>query len=131
MVAPMGMAVRLGAVGRSTLGCLAWLLCQPLLSDHMKLMGVDPFGLSWWGSSRSATRGLVGKPVVRRPRLRSDSYDKYMSWTELLTYTMVQQDNSAPFGNLLVSLAKNAPSIEIGEHLAVDKLIWIGYRWSQ
>ena len=92
----------------------------------MELMGVDPFGSSWWGPSWSATRGLVGKPVVRRPRLRSDSYDKYMSWTELLMYTMERQDDSAPFVDLLVSLANNAPSIEFGEQLAVEKLIWIG-----
>ena len=45
-------------------------------------------------------------------------------------YTMERQDDSMPFGDLLVSLAKNAPSIKIGEPLVADKLIWIGYRWS-
>ena len=85
-----------------------------VVSDCVELMGVDPFGSSWWGSSWSATRGLVGKPLVRWPGLRSDSYDKYMSWTRLLTYTMELQDESAPFVDLLVSLARNAPSIEVG-----------------
>lgn len=74
---------------------------------------------------------MPGKPFARRPRLRSDSYDKYMSWTELLTYTMEQHDDSSPLGDFVVSLAKNAPSMEIGEPLAADKIKWLGYRWSR
>lgn len=78
---------------------------------------------------------MPGKPFARRPRLRSDSYDKYMSWTELLTYTMERHDDSSPLGDFVslakVSLAKNAPSMEMGEQLAADKLKRMGYRWSR
>lgn len=70
------------------------------------------------------------KPFARRSRLRSNLYDKYMSWTELLTYTMEQHDDSSPLGDFVVSLAKNAPSMEMGERLAADKLKRMGCRWS-
>ena len=53
-----------------------------------------------------------------------------MSWTELLTYTMERHDDSPPCSDLVVSLAKNAPAIEMGERLAADKLIRTGRRSS-
>ena len=53
-----------------------------------------------------------------------------MSWTELLTYTMERHDDSPPCGDLVVSLAKYAPSIDMGERLAADKLIRTGRRSS-
>lgn len=71
---------------------------------------------------------MPGKPFARRPRLRSNLYDKYMSWTELLTYTMERHDDSSPLGDFVVSLAKNAPSMEMGKRLAADKLKRMGCR---
>ena len=45
-----------------------------------------------------------------------------MSWTELLTYTIERHDDSTPLGDFVMSLAKNAPSMEMGKWLAADKL---------
>ena len=69
------------------------------------------------------------KVFARRPRLRSDLYDRYMSWTELLTCTMERHDDSMSCGDFVMSLAKNAPSKEMGELLAGKKFDWIGCRW--
>ena len=46
-------------------------------------------------------------------------------------YNMERHDDSTLRGDFVVSLAKNAPSMEMGEHLAADKLKRMGCRWSR
>ncbi len=58
----------------------------------------------------------------RRPRFSRDSYNRYIFLTELLTYTMERQDIAVPLREGVLSLARNAPSIAIGEQLAADRL---------
>ena len=55
-----------------------------------------------------------------------------MSLTDLLTYTMLWHDAVPPLGNLVASVAKNAPSILMGERLAAsDRLMLIGWSSSR
>lgn len=62
---------------------------------------------------------MFGKSFVRRLRLRSDSYDKYMSWIELFTYIMERRDDFSFLGDFVslvkVSLVKNVFLMEMGE----------------
>ena len=53
-----------------------------------------------------------------------------MAWTELLTYTRERQDITSLQWGSVESLAKNAPSMAIGERLAADRLRWSGCRTS-
>jgi hypothetical protein len=45
-----------------------------------------------------------------------------MAWTELLTYTIEWHDITLPLWGVVVIFAKNAPSMEIGERFAADRL---------
>lgn len=54
-----------------------------------------------------------------------------MARTELLTYTMERQDVTRPPLQVIESLAKNAPSMVIGERLAADRLRLTGRRLSR
>lgn len=54
-----------------------------------------------------------------------------MSRTELLTYTIERQVVSVPSRGAAVSLAKNAPSIAMGERLAAERLRLTGRRSSR
>ena len=54
-----------------------------------------------------------------------------MARTELLTYTMERQDVTRPPLQVVESLAKNAPSMDIGERLAADRLRLTGRRSSR
>lgn len=65
---------------------------------------------------------LSGKLGGRMLRLKSISQERYMALTALLTYIIDRQVTSSPTLFMDVSLAKNAPSMGIGERLAVDKL---------
>ena len=49
-----------------------------------------------------------------------------MALTELLMYTIEQLDVGLPFGNVVVSLVKKAPSSPIGEWLAAARLSLMG-----
>lgn len=53
-----------------------------------------------------------------------------MARTELLTYIMERHEVTTPPLGAVESLAKNAPSIVIGERLAADKLRLAGCRLS-
>ena len=82
-------------------------------------------------------RGWAAEPLTdgnvggRSPRFRRDSCDRYMSLTELLMYTMLWHDAVPPLGNLVASVAKNAPSILMGERLAAYRLRLIGWSSSR
>ena len=54
-----------------------------------------------------------------------------MSQTELLTHTIERQAVSAPSREAAVSLAKNAPSMAMGERLAAERLKLTGCRSSR
>ena len=45
-----------------------------------------------------------------------------MAWTELLTYTIEWHNITLPLWGVVVIFAKNAPSMEIGEWFAADRL---------
>ena len=80
----------------------------------------------WWHMWRTRDVPLPvfltnGKSLDKRPRLRSDSYNRSMSRTERLTYTMEWHNISLPSQVVVVSLAKNAPSMGIREPLAADR----------
>ena len=82
-------------------------------------------------------RGWAAEPLTagnvggRSPRFRRDSCERYMSLTELLMYTMLWHDAVPPLGDVVASVAKNAPSIRMGERLAADRLRLIGWSSSR
>jgi hypothetical protein len=67
----------------------------------------------------------------RISRLKSVSHDKYIVFIALLTYTMERHVTFLPMPVLLASFAKNAPSIEMGERLAADRLRLMGVSMSR
>ena len=65
---------------------------QPSLMDRTALMGggvrlasAGSQSLVWQPSVGMGVILSDGKSLERTPRLRSESYDKYIAWTELLT----------------------------------------------
>ncbi len=106
--------------------CARWCDQQPSLLGLMALMGGGVCAALWVAGSGDSVHVFVishdGKSRERKPRLSRDSYDRYISLTELLTYTMERQDIAVPLREVVLSLAKNVPSIAIGERLAADKL---------
>lgn len=74
---------------------------------------------------------LSGKLGGRMLRLKSVSQERYMALTALLTYIIDRQVTSSPTLFMDVSLAKNAPSMGIGERLAADKLRLTGVSMSR
>ena len=74
---------------------------------------------------------LSGKLGGRMLRLKSVSQERYMALTALLTYIIDRQVTSSPTLFMDVSLAKNAPSMGIGERLAADKLRLMGVSMSR
>ena len=94
--------------------------CTFLVLWGMSLLWFTPLGLS-----------AEVKICDRMPRFSRDSYDKYMALTELLTYTIDRHEDFSPFRDLAVSLAKNAPSIDILERFAAESLRLTGEKSSR
>ena len=88
---------------------------QPSLMDRTALTG-GGLRLASAGSESLEWQPSLGMGVVlsdeksleRTPRLSSESYDKYIAWTE-------RHEVTSPLWGCVVSLAKNAPSIGMGE----------------
>ena len=106
---------------------------QPSLIDRMALMDglshLVPGTLARFGChTLFLTLSGDQKSFDFRPRSSSDSYDRNMAFTELLTYTMEWHDANLPLGDFAVRMAKNAPSIVIGEWFAAVRFRRTGRR---
>ena len=59
--------------------------CTALMGGGFRLASATSESLVWHPSLGMLAVLSDGKSLERMPRLSSESYDKYMAWTELLT----------------------------------------------